>query len=294
MESRVGATVVEGSPVTGTTGVEVARAAGRRAGGAARRRLSTGLVVRVVSVAAGLILWELYAPTVNPILLKPPSRIALGAVRLLQDGTLGEAIQKSLHNFAIGFGMAMAVGLALGVLTARSRLLFQLTDPWINALYSTPSVALVPFLALWLGIGDLPKVATIAVFAVFPILINTQQGVRQVEPQLLEVARSFLSSERRLWFDVLIPGALPYILAGARLAIGRALVGMVVSEFLTSFNGGLGSLIIQFQNTFRVDLMFVPVITVAVLGMAMIGVVQWLERRLAPWAAHSAMREDQT
>lgn len=279
--------------MTGSTGVEIVQAPTRRAWGGARRRLSTGLLVRLASVAAGLLLWELYAPTVNPILLKPPSQILLGAVRLLRDGTLGDAILKSLHNFAIGFGIALALGLALGVLTARSRLLFQVTEPWINALYSTPSVALVPFLALWLGIGDLPKVATIAVFAVFPILINTQQGVRHVEPQLLEVARSFLSSERRLWTDVLLPGALPYILAGARLAIGRALVGMVVSEFLTSFNGGLGSLIIQFQNTFRVDLMFVPVITVAVLGMALIGLVQWLERRLAPWAAHSTLREDQ-
>lgn len=278
--------------MTGTTGVETIQAPARRAEGAVRRRVSTGLLVRVASVAGGLLLWELYAPTVNPILLKPPSQILLGAVRLLQQGTLEDAILKSLHNFAIGFGLAMLVGLALGVLTARSRLLFQVSDPWINALYSLPSVALVPFLALWLGIGDLPKIATIAVFAVFPILINTQQGVRHVDPELLEVARSFHSGERRLWADVLVPSALPYILAGAKLAVGRALVGMVVSEFLTSFNGGLGSLIIQFQNTFRVDLMFVPVITVAVLGMALIGLVQWLERWLAPWAARSTFREE--
>jgi len=263
------------------------------AGRLARVRRSSGsLVLKLASVAAGLLVWQLYAPTVNPILLKPPSAVLLGAVRLLQDGTLEEAILKSLHNFAFGFAIALVLGLLLGVVTARSRVLFNLADPWVNALYSTPSVALVPFLALWLGIGDLPKIATIGVFAVFPILINTQQGVRHVDPQLLEVARSFSSGERRLWTDVLLPSALPYILAGAKLAIGRALVGMVVGEFLTSFNGGLGSLIIQFQNTFRVDLMFVPLIVVAVLGMALIGLVQWLERRLAPWAAQGLLKEE--
>lgn len=256
---------------------------GRQPGGR-QRLVSTGLVVRLLSVAGGLLVWELYAPHVNPILLKPPSKIIAGAIRLLQQGTLQDAIGKSLHNFLAGMAIALVIGLAVGVLAARSELIHNLTDPWVNALYSTPSVALVPFLALWLGIGDMPKVAAIAVFAVFPILLNTKQGVRQVDPQLLEVARSFSSSERRLWTDVLLPSALPYILVGAKLGIGRGLVGMVVSEFLTSFNGGLGSLIIQFQNTFRVDLMFVPVITVAALGMLMIGLVEWLEGRLAPWA----------
>jgi len=126
----------------------------------------------------------------------------------------------------------------------------------------------------------------IAVFAVFPILVNTQQGVRYVDPGLLEVARSFNSSERRLWRDVLLPAALPFIFAGIKLAVPRALVGMVLAEFLISVGGGLGSLIIVYQNTFRVDRMFVPVIVVAFMGVVMIGIVQWLESRLAPWARH--------
>ena len=139
-------------------------------------------------------------------------------------------------------------------------------------------------MSLWLGIGDTAKIAVIALFAVFPILVNTQQGVRYVDPQLLEVARSFSSSERRLWLDVLLPASLPFIFAGIRLSVPRALVGMVLAEFLISVGGGLGSLIIVYQNTFRVDRMFVPVIVVSLMGLALIGLVQWMESRLAPWA----------
>jgi NitT/TauT family transport system permease protein len=256
--------------------------------GASRLLARKDLLVQAASVVAILALWELYAPHVNPILLKPPTKILSAFLTLIQDGTLVQALLNSLRNFAAGFAIALVLGLVLGVITARSWLALNASSPWVNALYSTPSVALVPFLTLWLGIGDRPKVATIALFAVFPILLNTQQGVRQVEAQLLEVARSFCSSERRLWTDLLIPSALPYILVGVKLAIGRALVGMVVAEFLTSFSGGLGALIVQYQNTFRVDLMFVPLVVVAGLGITMIGVVSWLERRLAPWAAKSA------
>ena len=119
-------------------------------------------------------------------------------------------------------------------------------------------------------------------FAIFPILINTQQGVRNVDPGLLEVARAFNTSERRLWGDVIVPAAMPFIFTGVRLAIGRALIGMIVAEFLVGL-AGLGYLIIVYQNTFRIDKMFVPVIVVAAFGIALMGLVQFVESRVAPW-----------
>ncbi len=243
-------------------------------------------LVRLGSVVVVLVAWQLYAPHVNPIFLRPPLAVVIAFVDLLQDGTLFAALGRSLTGLTFGLAIALVVGIAVGVLAARSWFIFNAANPWVNALYSTPTIALVPFLSLWLGIGDRAKIATIALFAVFPILINTQQGVRHVDPNLLEVARSFSSSERRLWRDVLIPSALPFILAGIRLAIGRALVGMVLAEFLISFSGGLGSLILTYQNVFRVDRMLVPVIVVAFLGVVLIGAVQLLENRLAPWARH--------
>ena len=240
--------------------------------------------VRLASVVAVLAVWQLYAPHVNRIFLRPPSDVARAFVDLLQDGTLLQASAESTKTLALGLLLALLVGLAVGLGSARSWLAYNAANPWITALYSTPSVALVPFMSLWLGIGDTAKVAVIALFAVFPIIVNTQQGVRYVDPGLLEVARAFNSSERRLWTDVLLPAALPFIFAGIRLAIPRALVGMVLAEFLISVGRGLGSLIIVYQNTFRVDRMFVPVIVVAAMGVVLIAVAQWVESRLVPWA----------
>lgn len=241
-------------------------------------------LVRGGSVVAVLAAWQLYAPHLNPIFLRPPSDVAKAFVDLVQDGTLVQATIESGRTLAFGFALALLFGLSVGLGSARSWLAYNAANPWITALYSTPTVALVPFMSLWLGIGDTAKIAVIALFAVFPIIVNTQQGVRYVDPALMEVARAFNSSERRLWRDVLVPSALPFIFAGIRLAIPRALVGMVLAEFLISVGQGLGSLIIIYQNTFRVDRMFVPVIVVAAMGVVLIAFAQWLEGRLVPWA----------
>ena len=246
---------------------------------------STGeWLVRAVSVLLVLVAWQLYAPHVNPIFLRPPSAVLQAFADMLHEGTLQSATLESLRVLVVGLVIAVAGGLLIGIASARSWLLYNGVNPWITALYSTPSVALVPFVSLWMGIGDGAKVGVIVLFAIFPVILNTQQGIRYVDPDLIEVARAFSSSERRLWTDVLLPGALPFIFAGLKLAVPRALVGMVLAEFLISVGRGLGSLIIVYQNTFRVDRMLVPVIVVSAMGVVLIAVVQWLEGRLAPWA----------
>ncbi|HEY7200875.1 MAG TPA: ABC transporter permease [Candidatus Dormibacteraeota bacterium] len=246
---------------------------------------STGeWLVRAASVLLVLVAWQLYAPHVNPIFLRPPSAVLQAFADLLREGTLQSATLESLRVLVVGLVIAVAGGLLIGIASARSWLLYNGVNPWITALYSTPSVALVPFVSLWMGIGDGAKVGVIVLFAIFPVILNTQQGIRYVDPDLIEVARAFSSSERRLWTDVLLPGALPFIFAGLKLAVPRALVGMVLAEFLISVGRGLGSLIIVYQNTFRVDRMLVPVIVVSAMGVVLIAVVQWLEGRLAPWA----------
>ena len=250
----------------------------------ARHVRASDLAIRIASVVGGLAVWELFGPALNPIILRPPSAIVAAFGDLLETGELQTAMLESLRVFSVGLVIALAAGIVLGVLTGRSRLAFNLLDPWVSALYSVPSVALVPLIAVAFRYqGEAPRIATVALFAVFPILINTQQGVRNVDAGLLEVARAFSSSERRLWRDVVVPAAMPFILAGVRLAIGRALIGMIISEFLVGLRG-LGYLIIVYQNTFRIDRMFVPVIVVAALGIALMGLVQVIEGRVAPWA----------
>ena len=247
-----------------------------------RARLSDAMI-RVASVLVVLGIWELFGPLLNPIILRPPSQIVRAFADLIANGELGVAMVQSMRVFGAGLAIALAAGITLGIVSGRSRVIYNVLDPWISALYSVPSVALVPLIAVAFQYsGDAPRVATVVLFAIFPILINTQQGVRNVDPGLLEVARAFNTSERRLWGDVIVPAAMPFILAGIRLAIGRALIGMIIAEFLVGL-AGLGYLIIVYQNTFRIDKMFVPVIVVAAFGIALMGLEQFVEGRVAPW-----------
>jgi NitT/TauT family transport system permease protein len=239
--------------------------------------------VRVGTIVLILGVWELFGPTLNKLILRPPSDIVKAFFELVANGELAEAMGQSLRELTGGLAVALVLGLVLGIASGRWRFVYNATDPLVSALYSVPSVALVPLIAVaFKSIGDAPRIATVALFAIFPILINTQQGVRNVDRQLLEVARSFNSSERRLWTDVIVPSATPYVLAGVRLAIGRGLIGMIVAEFFVGLVG-LGYLIISYENVFRIDRMFVPVIVVATMGILLMGFVQWVEGRIAPW-----------
>jgi sulfonate transport system permease protein len=178
--------------------------------------------------------------------------------------------------------LAIGVGIPVGVVMARFRKVDWVLDTWLNALYSTPTVALVPVLVLWFGIRAEAKVVVVFLFAIFPVLINTYQGVRKVDASFLEVARSFRSSEWQMWRDVLLPWAVPYITAGIRLAIGRGLVGMIIAEFYTAMTG-LGYMIVRYAHIFKMDRTFVPVILLMFLGIALTAALKWVERRIAPW-----------
>ncbi len=248
-----------------------------------RRLRPSDWAIRIASVVTVLGVWELFGPSMNRVFLRPPSQIVRAFFDLLETGELQTALGQSLRVFVVGLVIAVVAGIPIGIVMGRSRVAYNVLDPWVSALYSVPSVALLPLVAVAFSYsGDPPRVAAVVLFAIFPILINTQQGVRTVDPTLMEVARAFNTSERRLWGDVIVPSALPFILAGVRLAIGRALIGMIVAEFLIGL-AGLGYLIIVYQNTFRIDRMFVPVIVVATLGIVLMGLVQLIEGRVAPW-----------
>lgn len=234
-------------------------------------------------VALILLVWEIVGPFINPIFFSYPSQIAIAFWELTASGDLPFYLGQSLEVMFYGLISAVVVGIPLGIAMARMRRLDWALDLPINALYSTPMVALVPLLVLWFGIYLKAKIIVVFLFAVFPILINTYQGVRECDKNMLEVARSFRSSEWRMWQDVLLPFALPYIAAGIRLAIGRGLVGMVIAEFYTTISG-LGFMITRYANIFEMDKTFVPVIVLMVLGVSLTTALKWVERRLAPWS----------
>ncbi len=250
-----------------------------------RRQRGKDSAIRIGAVATILVLWEIVGRTVNPLLFASPSRIAGAAVYVVGSGELWKYMSVSLKVFAIGVSLGTLVGVIVGIAMARFRLLDLSLEPLTIALYSTPAVALVPLLVVWFGTGDKAKSVVIFFFALFPILINTYQGVKNVDPRLLEVSRSFRSTERALWFDVIIPASLPFIVAGLRLGIGRALVGMVIADLYTAVSG-IGYLIVKYAQLIQMDRQFVPVVMLSLLGVTLVQVLRWLEVKVAPWQQH--------
>ncbi|HEV2283181.1 MAG TPA: ABC transporter permease [bacterium] len=247
-----------------------------------RRRRFHDALVRVVSVCAVLAIWEVGARAISPLLFAPPSRIAVAGVAMIASGELWPYLSLSFRVAAIGMLLGTIVGIAAGVLIARVRLLDLSLEPFVIALYSTPMVALIPLVVIWAGFGDSGKIVVIFLFAVFPVLLNTYQGVRGVDPRLLEVARSFRTSERALWGDVILPSALPFIVAGMRLALGRALIGMVIADLYTSVSG-IGYLIVRYAQNLQIDRLLVPVVILSLTGVTLVQALRWVETRIAPW-----------
>jgi NitT/TauT family transport system permease protein len=240
-------------------------------------------IFRYGFVALILIVWQIVGPTISPIFFTYPTKIAVAFYTLTLSGELPYYLGQSLEVMIYGLSIAILVGIPLAILMARIRWLDWALDLPINALYATPLVAVVPLLVLWFGIYLKAKIIVVFLFAVFPVLINTYQGVRECDKNMLEVARSFRSNEWRVWQDVLLPFAVPYIVAGVRLAIGRGLIGMIIAEFYTTISG-LGFMITKYANNFEMDKTFVPVIVLMTLGVSLTSLLKWFGRRIAPWS----------
>lgn len=238
--------------------------------------------MRLISLVFVLLLWEYFGRRINPILFTYPSAIARAFVTLVTSGELQGYMKESLLVLTYAAILSVLAGVILGVIMGRFTIVEWATDIYVNALYSTPMVAVVPLIVLWFGFRIPAKVIIVFLFMVFPVLLNTYEGVKNVERNLQEVARSFCSSESQLWRHLIIPSAVPFIIAGVRLAIGRGLVGMIVAEFYTSVTG-LGYMIVRYANSLETDKLFVPIVVVMVLGVTLMSLAKWIEGRIAPW-----------
>ena len=239
-------------------------------------------LIRLASVTVFMLLWEYFGRKTDPILFTYPSAVAEAFVKLVASGELIQQLAVSLSALAVGFLVSLVLGVALGLALGMSRVTEAFFDPLINALYATPQVALTPLLMMWLGLGFSVKVSVVFLFAFFPILINTASGARNVSAAMVEVARAYLAPPRQILFKVSCPAALPFIMAGVRIAVGRALVGMIVAELFTAITG-LGAMLSLYGNIFETAKMFVVIVVLAFLGIVLIRATQWLERRLATW-----------
>src|SRR5581483_10067760 len=195
------------------------------------RRAVPSWTVTAASLVILLAAWEFFGRDINPVFGSYPSAIAEAFWTLLRSGKLGAALLDSLRPFAVGYGLAIAVGVPLGLVIGRFRLVEAAIGIYITAGYAMPLVALVPLLVLWLGLGFAVKVAVIFLMSVFPICINTWLGVAAVPKTLIEVGKSFVAPDSVILRRIILPATLPYIMAGIRLAVGRAVVAMVIAEF---------------------------------------------------------------
>jgi NitT/TauT family transport system permease protein len=211
-----------------------------------------------------------------------PSQIAGTLWHMIVSGSLWAPLGVSATAFAIGLLLAIVAGLPLGILVGRSTVLNAMFDPFITAFNATPRLVFLPLLMLWFGIGLWSKVAIVFIGALFPLLINTYEGVRNADKLLINVVRSFGANEWDIARLVVVPNALPFIVVGLRLAIGRAVLGVVVSEFFGS-QEGLGVVMVRAASGFQVDVVFAGLIVFAGLSLVMTGLVKLVEDRMSRW-----------
>jgi NitT/TauT family transport system permease protein len=245
------------------------------------------IILGTSSIVVLLLAWEIL-PRVftlsagTKLFFTTPSQVAGTLWNMFATGAIWAPLAVSASGFAIGLGLAVVVGLPLGVLIGRSKNLNAMFDPFITAFNATPRLVFLPLVMLWFGLGLWSKVVIVFIGALFPLLINTYEGVRNADKLLINVVRSFGASEWDIARLVVIPNAMPYIIAGLRLAIGRAVLGVVVAEFFGS-EQGLGVIMVQAAGRYQVDIVFSGLIVFAVLSLIMTALVQVLENRLSRW-----------
>jgi NitT/TauT family transport system permease protein len=247
-------------------------------------------IITLSSVTILILLWEWFGRDINPVFGSYPSAIAEAFWDLARSGQLAAATLESLRPFVVGYGLAILFGVPLGLVIGRYRVAEAALGIYVTAGYAMPLVALVPLLVLWLGLGFAVKAAVVFLMSVFPICINTWLGVTAVPKSLIEVGKSFVAPNTVILRRIILPATLPYIMAGIRLAVGRAVVAMVIAEFFTTISG-LGAIIINSANNFDTATMFVPIVVLMAMAIGLNGVIGLVERRIAPWQAEIAGRD---
>ena len=239
------------------------------------------------SIVVLLAVWQ-FLPDLVPmkagtkLFFAVPSDIAGTLWTMFATGSIWAPLAVSAEAFIVGLGLAILIGLPLGILLGRSSVLAAMCDPFVTAFNATPRLVFLPLLMLWFGLGLWSKVAIVFLGALFPLLINTYEGVRHADRLLINVVRAFGANEWDIARLVVVPNALPFIIVGLRLAIGRAVLGVVVAEFFGA-QDGLGVVMVRAASEFRVDVVFAGLIVFAALSLVMTGLVKLLEQHFSRW-----------
>jgi ABC-type nitrate/sulfonate/bicarbonate transport system permease component len=219
----------------------------------------------------------------KPIFMSSPTLVAAAAFRMFfVTGEIWRDIAWSSLGYGLGLALAIAIGIPLGLAAGWYRRFAFAIDPILSALNATPQIALLPLIVVWVGTGLSARVLIIVLLAVLPIAINAKAAVRTTDPRLIRVASSFSAGDWRLFRTIILPSAVPFLLAALRLAIGRGMIGVVVGEVYGSA-AGIGAMISQAGSRFQTDKVFVGVLTIVAAGMILVEIVQRIERRVEVW-----------
>lgn len=248
----------------------------------ARPRGAGVLLPRLLAGLAILLLWEGVVRGFAPAYVAKPSTILPAIPKVVANPAFLNAAAQTLSAVAQGLLIAIVVGTVLGLMIGRSVVADRMLRHYVNGFYAVPMIVILPLVSLWFGYTSGARLATIVFAALFSIIVNVSDGARAVPRDYIEVARSFRAGRLRSLFEIVLPSAMPYFLAGVRLAAGRALIGAVVAEFFTAI-GGLGYFILYMSRTFKHDEAFVGVLFLAAFGIGVDAVVGWLTRRFLPW-----------
>lgn len=250
----------------------------------ARLRETASNWLGIIGIIFFFLAWEIAsrAHILNPFYFPPFSAIVAKGYELFADGSIWEHMRFSLTNFSIGFLISVVLGVVIGVPMGWYKGISKAFDPLLSGIYATPLIALLPLIIMIFGLGPVSKIIMTILAAVFPILINTMVGIANTDNRLITMARSFGAKDSTIFLKVSVPGSLPYIVAGMRVALGRALVYIVVAEQYGAATG-LGYLSSVAAQRFQMAAMFVPIVIIAALGASLNELLKVLEQRLDKW-----------
>jgi NitT/TauT family transport system permease protein len=240
--------------------------------------------IRVVVAVAILLFWQLDAEHLSTAVSATPIETVKAVWRqFITQGTIYSELVSSLEALVIGYAISVVAGLAIGIAMGRSRIVERVLDPYVSFLYALPHVAFVPLMVIWLGFQLKLRLGYVILSAIFPMIVNTMVGAKNVDEALLDVGRSVCASRRQSLRTIVLPAAMPYILLGARQAFFLAWVGVVVAEVLTT-QTGLGGALTHYSNYYRTADMFVPILVIMAIGIVIQIVTDRAKRRIAPWS----------
>ncbi len=247
---------------------------------AASRRTLTLLRIGLLALVCAA--WEVFARAAHSLLLPSFSQTALALLDLARQPATWKALWESNQAMLLGFVVALALGLPLGLLAGRVRAVEEAADPYLNFLLMVPVAALLPIFIMALGLGLVVRVAVVFMFTIPVIVVNVRAGLRKIDPVLIDMARTQGATERQLWRTVLLPGSLPGVLSGMRLGLGRALSGMVVAELLL-IAVGVGKLMLTYQAQFESAALYALVIILVLEAVGLMAASAAIERHATAW-----------